>query len=365
MSTFNCNTCHVMCASVEEVKDHYRTDLHVFNSKRRAKNLKPVSAEDFDRLAVPIKNPAIAIVGSASASASSSSKDKMNSTNPSASWNQTLFHRTFNNNSDKVRQEKIALMSVVSINDSKDRMVTDTVTNSNISDSQENINVIKSDKEDDDDDDDNYEDIEDEDEETPMDTKKQLPQLPLGANISIFDNKQFENIELCISHMVVTNGFFIPDSEYISDLEGLLEYLGEKVKLGGMCLYCQKRFSSGRACQHHMIQKSHCKLAYEENVVSIDLVLCFNLYYNINFLFVITIRTWTNTRIFTTFRRPSKTAQTTTRRMQGSRKYLQSANSFCLMDEHLAIVTSDSTTSSTTARRTIDRASWLRSARSC
>jgi hypothetical protein len=60
--------------------------------------------------------------------------------------------------------------------------------------------------------------------------------------------------------------FFVPDREYLEDLDGLLIYLSEKVKLGHVCIYCQKRFSSGRACQAHMLSTSHCKVLYEEDV---------------------------------------------------------------------------------------------------
>lgn len=66
--------------------------------------------------------------------------------------------------------------------------------------------------------------------------------------------------------MVKKYSFFVPDIEYLVDLEGLLEYLQEKVRLGNMCLYCEKRFSSTIACQHHMISSSHCKMKYEGKI---------------------------------------------------------------------------------------------------
>jgi C2H2 type zinc-finger (2 copies) len=84
--------------------------------------------------------------------------------------------------------------------------------------------------------------------------------------VSIFDNKEFETVEECVEYMAVNFGFFIPDVEYLTDLEGLLTYLGEKVKLGGFCLYCQKQMKPGRPCQNHMKSKSHCKIAFEEGV---------------------------------------------------------------------------------------------------
>ena len=49
----------------------------------------------------------------------------------------------------------------------------------------------------------------------------------------------------------------------MSDLEGLLGYCQEKIKLGHYCLYCEKISKTWQGCQKHMIQKQHCKVRYE------------------------------------------------------------------------------------------------------
>jgi pre-60S factor REI1 len=60
------------------------------------------------------------------------------------------------------------------------------------------------------------------------------------------------------------HGFFVPDREYLVDLPGLLSYLGEKVGVGNICLFCNGRpYSSLWAVRNHMLSKSHCKLLYE------------------------------------------------------------------------------------------------------
>ncbi|XP_008577870.1 PREDICTED: zinc finger protein 622 [Galeopterus variegatus] len=66
-----------------------------------------------------------------------------------------------------------------------------------------------------------------------------------------------------VSHMTKIHSFFIPDIEYLSDLRGLIKYLGEKVGVGKICLWCNekgKSFYSTEAVQAHMNDKSHCKL---------------------------------------------------------------------------------------------------------
>ncbi|KAI5774631.1 ZNF622-like protein [Gulo gulo luscus] len=66
-----------------------------------------------------------------------------------------------------------------------------------------------------------------------------------------------------VAHMTKVHSFFIPDIEYLSDLKGLIRYLGEKVGVGKICLWCNekgKSFYSTEAVQAHMNDKSHCKL---------------------------------------------------------------------------------------------------------
>ncbi|CAK9210466.1 unnamed protein product [Sphagnum troendelagicum] len=76
------------------------------------------------------------------------------------------------------------------------------------------------------------------------------------------------SIEGCVEHMHKVHGFFIPDSEYLKDPRGMLSYLGLKVVRGFMCVYCDdrgKQFQSLEAVRKHMEGKSHCKLRYDDD----------------------------------------------------------------------------------------------------
>jgi pre-60S factor REI1 len=66
--------------------------------------------------------------------------------------------------------------------------------------------------------------------------------------------------------MESAHGFYLPDREYLTDARGLLSYLGEKVGIGHVCLYCQKGFSSRAACQQHMLDSAHAKLLYDADL---------------------------------------------------------------------------------------------------
>ncbi|MCO5571468.1 hypothetical protein L7F22_025208 [Adiantum nelumboides] len=81
-------------------------------------------------------------------------------------------------------------------------------------------------------------------------------------------------VEGSVEHMHKQHGFFIPDSEYLKDPRGLLNYLGLKVTKGLMCLYCDERgkqFQSLEAVRKHMLSKSHCKLHYGDEGVEEEL----------------------------------------------------------------------------------------------
>lgn len=60
-------------------------------------------------------------------------------------------------------------------------------------------------------------------------------------------------------HMTVAHSFFIPDIEFLVDVEGLIQYLGEKISIGNVCLYCNGRgkgFHTLEAVQKHMVGDS-------------------------------------------------------------------------------------------------------------
>ena len=82
----------------------------------------------------------------------------------------------------------------------------------------------------------------------------------------IFCPKRTTSIPAVLSHMSRYHSFFIPDPDCLVNVTGLLSYLGEKVAIGNICLYCPdggKEFGSLEAVRKHMVDKGHCKIAYD------------------------------------------------------------------------------------------------------
>lgn len=76
----------------------------------------------------------------------------------------------------------------------------------------------------------------------------------------------FKSLDDSIEHMRKSHGFFLPEKDYLIDLKGLLGYLADKVSVGNICLYCNgkgKSFQDLNSVRKHMLDKSHCKIAYD------------------------------------------------------------------------------------------------------
>jgi pre-60S factor REI1 len=77
-----------------------------------------------------------------------------------------------------------------------------------------------------------------------------------------------ESLDLAdnLTHMSTAHSFFIPDADYLIDISGLISYLGEKIAVGNICIYCSgssREFRTIEATRKHMTDKSHCKIAYD------------------------------------------------------------------------------------------------------
>lgn len=60
----------------------------------------------------------------------------------------------------------------------------------------------------------------------------------------LFCSRASASLEENLAHMTGEHSFFVPDLEFCTDLEGLIKYLGQKIGVGGVCLFCLKEFSN-------------------------------------------------------------------------------------------------------------------------
>jgi len=115
-----------------------------------------------------------------------------------------------------------------------------------------------------------------------MELQQETKAAPLLVDSCLFcaygsrNNPEESGVEQCLNHMLKSHGFFIPDAEYLVDIEGLLMYLQEKVKRGIVCLYCHKQSTGLQAVQSHMKSKGHCKILYDPDVDMAEYSFCYD-----------------------------------------------------------------------------------------
>jgi len=79
----------------------------------------------------------------------------------------------------------------------------------------------------------------------------------------LFDHRSFKSLEDNLEYMKSKYSFTIPDRTYCSDKEGLLEFLHLKISKGHQCLYCDRAFKSAADCRQHMLDKNHTRIGLE------------------------------------------------------------------------------------------------------
>ena len=79
----------------------------------------------------------------------------------------------------------------------------------------------------------------------------------------IWDGQISESVESNLEHMHRNHGFLVHDLESVTNLPGLVNYVAEKVHVGRICLFCEREFRSSAACIAHMTSKGHCRIPWE------------------------------------------------------------------------------------------------------
>ncbi|KAK3316064.1 C2H2 type zinc-finger-domain-containing protein [Apodospora peruviana] len=97
-------------------------------------------------------------------------------------------------------------------------------------------------------------------EATPTPTTTAAPGVSLKK--CLFCNYESPTPPLNALHMERIHGMFIPEKQYLVDLEGLLASLQERVFELHECLHCGKVKANAFAVQTHMRDKGHCQIPY-------------------------------------------------------------------------------------------------------
>lgn len=234
--SYTCITCRVIFEDLEIQRAHYHSDWHRYNLKRKVAEFPPITADEF-------RNRVLAQQG----------KEKIlqsQHTSISCKVCRKIFNTTNqyeNHLMSKKHKEKSTKTTITDITSS----ASSTSVESQPSKKEISLGDMEIDS-----------DIESLDSDEWIDDADN----PVKNNDCLFCNHHSRSYLKNLKHMTEAHSFFIPDPEYCTDIRKLLEYLGEKVFIGFMCLWCNdtgKAFQSADAARAHMISKNHCKMLHE------------------------------------------------------------------------------------------------------
>ncbi|KAJ3285984.1 hypothetical protein HDU79_006913 [Rhizoclosmatium sp. JEL0117] len=244
-SLFTCLACHVAFRTADTQRDHYRSDWHRYNLKRKVAELPPVSSENF---ALRLESGSQAAKNSQDQAKQGFSatcqccKKTYSTENGYANHLASKKHKDAQIAWDKAQAEGKNLTK-------KSTAESSTPSTPKIpwrvqlatAQTEDSLNAV-------------------------IDAKIATAIHLNPHSDCLFCTHTTTSIEENLKHMAVAHSFFVPDLEFLVDMEGLLKYLGEKISVGNVCIFCNgkgRALHSLEAVRKHMTDKGHCKVEYE------------------------------------------------------------------------------------------------------
>jgi len=233
MSLLTCLTCQVGFNDNDLHRLHFKGDWHRYNLKRKVANLSIVGAPEFEARKVAHEAQAKIASGEVKESGNHCIACRKNFNTEKSYANHIL---------SKKHKEMLLKVSPKDLENVKQKVKAKEEETKEAEEDEEEMEVEEVDSDEWDDED------------------------PVPAMDCLFCSHHSANIDNNMRHMIEAHSFFLPDPEFLTDLDGLIEYLGAKVGQGHMCLWCSERsksFTSLGSVQKHMLDKGHCKLKHE------------------------------------------------------------------------------------------------------
>lgn len=279
---FTCLSCSIGYPNPEDQRAHYRTDLHRYNMKRRVANLPPVRADVFNEKILERKTDGTAVAekGALKEGRCQTCQKSFSSANAFQSHVNSKRHKENEMRAATIHSKEALTPSYSADANADPLKVTikapsalDNVADLQASlpattDIQPSAKAPRVDLRVD-------EDATEEEIQAVIDAKVATSRRINPETSCLFcSSSSFTSLEDSVDHMARQHGFFLPEQDYLTDRLGLMKYLADKVCIGNMCLYCNGRgrgFATGEAARKHMIDKSHCKVAYESEEDRLEL----------------------------------------------------------------------------------------------
>ncbi|KAJ6635941.1 Zinc finger protein [Pseudolycoriella hygida] len=219
--SLTCINCSLRFHDANAHKDHYKTDWHRYNLKLKINGLPPVTSEEFSRRVLQQREAAKNI-------------------DEKAILYCNACHKQFNSEKSHANHlsSKKHMQGLEKLEPKTEVTVKKLV--------EPNEQQIA--------------------EEDDSDEWEDDDESPIACNECMFCGHESETLDDNLKHMSIDHSFFIPDAEYLCDIEGLVGYLADKITNDFICIWCNDRgrtFYSLDAVRKHMKDKGHCKMLHE------------------------------------------------------------------------------------------------------
>ncbi|KAE8149534.1 C2H2 type zinc-finger-domain-containing protein [Aspergillus avenaceus] len=248
---YTCNTCLVAFRSSDAQRDHMRRDWHLYNMKRRIASLPPVPQEIFN-------DKVLAAKATTSAAAAKASFEKTCVACQKTFYSENSYQNHVKSSKHRAREVRMLrdsaddASSVMSSTFSLGEPINKPRERSEVSKVTEDMKNATIDEKD-----------EEEDEEMEDDG--------FSSSRCLFCNEKSADIQQNTDHMLKSHGMFIPEKDFLVDLEGLLKYLHRKINENSECIYCHGIRNSPEGARGHMRDKGHCMIAFETEDEQIEI----------------------------------------------------------------------------------------------
>ncbi|KAI8803528.1 C2H2 type zinc-finger-domain-containing protein [Cladochytrium replicatum] len=248
---YTCLACHVAFRSAEHQREHYRSDWHRYNLKRKVADLPPVTPEVFvqrvnaQQAKIQVDNERANFVAECDACGKTYSSEN--------AYNNHLQSKRHKEAAAKHEVKKAELAGPgETVKDEDETMGTGSTaaTQASVSFKRQLANAQTAEEID------------------ALVEKHRATAEKLEETDCIFCPAHLPTFEANMEHMAKQHSFFVPDIDYLLSARGLLQYLQDKVTVFQQCVYCGEKgrtMYSVEAVRKHMVDKGHCKVNDEDD----------------------------------------------------------------------------------------------------
>ncbi|EPS34070.1 hypothetical protein PDE_09032 [Penicillium oxalicum 114-2] len=245
---YTCNTCLVAFHRSDAQRDHMRKDWHLYNMKRRIASLPPVALEVFNEKVLAAK-------ANSTQAAAKASFEKTCHPCQKTFYSENSYQNHVKSSKHKQREHRL-------LKDGDDASVLSSafsmgepVAKPSESEIAKVTNGIQSTT------------IQEEEEDVEMQNDK----TEFSVARCLFCLTESADIQSNVEHMYKSHGMFVPEQDYLVDLNGLLHYLYRKITENHECLYCHAIRNNAEGARTHMRDKGHCMIAFEAEEEQIEI----------------------------------------------------------------------------------------------